>query len=405
MFPEIQQAGIPIGQEIQDKEVVIRGRSGSTRCLMSIRFISEELGKVSGTAIILNKMERVHKLVHRMVGAQARFRFSDIIGEDWKFGQAVSLAKNAAGTSLKVLLQGESGTGKELFAEAIHNASLWRDGPFVAVNCAAVPRDLIESELFGYEEGAFTGARKGGKPGRFELAEKGTLFLDEVESMPLEMQPKLLRVLEDGQIVRVGGSEVIPVDVRVIAATNLDLATEVKNGNFRADLLYRLNSVTINIPPLRERLGDIPLFVEHFLRKAATALMKVVSSVERKALNALCSYSYPGNVRELENIIERAVLVAQSDKLTLECLPVKVLQNESMTEALKERRSLDSSKDGDLGSELSHPVYCLSDLEKNAISIALKKTGGNISRAAKILGLGRNTLYRKIKEFRIPNVA
>jgi sigma-54 dependent transcriptional regulator, acetoin dehydrogenase operon transcriptional activator AcoR len=222
--------------------------------------------------------------------------------------------------------------------------------------------------------------------------------------MPLEMQPKLLRVLEDGQIVRVGGSEVIPVDVRVIAATNQDLATEVKNGNFRADLFYRLNSVTVNIPPLRERSGDIPLFVEHFLRKAATALMKVVSSVDRKALNALCSYSYPGNVRELQNVIERAVLVAQSDKLTLECLPVKVLQNESMTEALKERGSLGFSKDGALEGELSHPVYCLSDLEKNAISIALKKTGGNVSRAAKILGLGRNTLYRKIKEFRIPNL-
>lgn len=405
MFPEIRQASVSFGQEIQDQEVVIRGRSGSTRCLMSVRFINEEFGKVSGTAIILNKMERVHKLVQRMVGAQARFRFADIIGEDRRFMEAVELAKNAASTSLKILLQGESGTGKELFAEAIHNASLWRDGPFVAVNCSAVPRDLIESELFGYEEGAFTGARKGGKPGRFELAEKGTLFLDEVESMPLEMQPKLLRVLEDGQIVRVGGSEVIPVDVRVISATNQDLATEVENGNFRADLLYRLNSVTVNIPPLRERPGDIPLFVEHFLRKAATALMKNVPSIERKALEALCSYCYPGNVRELENIVERAVLVAQDEKLTLQCLPAKVLQDQNLIGTLIGRGNLGSSIKREIAeAEQTSASYCLSDLEKNAISMTLRRTGGNVSRAAKILGLGRNTLYRKIRVFGISNI-
>ncbi len=402
MFPEIQQACISAGQEIQDQEVVIRGRNGSTRCLMSIRFVSEEFGKVSGTAIILNKMERVHKLVHRMVGAQARFRFSDIIGDDRRFMDAMALAKNAAKTSLKVLLQGESGTGKELFAEAIHNASLWRDGPFVAVNCAAVPRDLIESELFGYEEGAFTGARKGGKPGRFELAEKGTLFLDEVESMPLDMQPKLLRVLEDGQIVRVGGSEVIPVDVRVIAATNQDLATEVENGNFRADLFYRLNSIVIHLPPLRERPGDIAHFVEHFLRKAARALTKAVLSVDREALEALCSYHYPGNVRELENIIERAVLVAQNGKLTLQCLPAKVLRNDDLRESLKERANSSTFESENIKTEDARP-YCLSELEKNAISMTLKRTGGNVSRAARILGLGRNTLYRKIKEFGISN--
>jgi PAS domain S-box-containing protein len=404
MFLEIQQSLCILGgQEIQDREVVVRGKGGSTRCLMSVRFIREISGEVSGMTIILNKMERVRKLVHRMVGAQARFRFGDIIGEDHKFLEAVTLAKSAAATSLKVLLQGESGTGKEIFAQAIHNASSRRDGPFVAVNCAAIPRDLIESELFGYEDGAFTGARKGGKPGRFELAENGTLLLDEVGSMPMDMQSKLLRVLEDGQIVRVGGSEIIPVDVRIISATNRDLGNEVTNGNFRADLFYRLNSVVINIPPLRERRADISLFAEYFLKKAVAALFKQIQVIEPKAMDTLCSYPYPGNIRELENIIEKAVLVSETDRLTLECLPAKVLPNKSLTGLLGERGYRSFPERGTF-ERAGEPTYHLSDLEKGAISEALKSMKGNVSRAAKMLGIGRTTLYRKIKAYGILNV-
>lgn len=414
LHPELQEVlGTPHGYEVQDKEISIRGKRGSTRCFVSVKRIRCGPDHMVGTLITISKMDRVRKLVHHLVGAHAQYTFDDIVSEDEEFKEALNLAKICATTSSKVLLQGESGTGKELIAQAIHNASLRRDGPFVAVNCAAVPRDLIESELFGYEEGAFTGARKGGKPGKFELAEGGTLFLDEVESMPLEMQAKLLRVIEDGQVVRVGGSEIIPVNVRIIAATNQDLATEVKNGNFREDLFYRLNVITINIPPLRKRRVDIPLLVEHFLKKASKRVGKSVAGIQREALDYLCDYPYPGNVRELENIVERALLVSEGSTIELKHLPDKVKRVAARPEACTSGtcggqpaslHELASSANGEVRAPEARglyqpPVISLDVLEKMAILEALKTTGGNISRTARILGIGRNTLYRRLRKY------
>ncbi len=414
IHPEFQEILSALhDREIQDREVAIRGKHGSTRCLVSAKPIRRGPDSISGTLITISKMDRVRKLVHHLVGTQARFTFDDIIGEDEEFKKALDLARICATTCSRVLLQGESGTGKELIAQAIQNASPRRDGPFVAVNCAAMPRDLIESELFGYEEGAFTGARKGGKPGKFELAEGGTLFLDEVQSMSLEMQAKLLRVIEDGQVVRVGGSEVIPVNVRIIAATNQDLAVEIKNGNFREDLFYRLNVVTIVIPPLRKRRVDVPLLVEHFLKKASVNMGESVTGIEREALDCLCAYSYPGNVRELENIVERAVLMARGHRIALEHLPDKVRATEPPLKVRESgyygdgpalSRELVPRDDEQAGASkvdnpYEPPLVSLGELEKMVILKALKTTGGNISRAARMLGMGRNTLYRRLSSF------
>lgn len=407
-YPELRRAlNGSDGREILDAETVIRGKNGSTRCFLSTKPIRRN-NETIGIVVIMGKVDRVRKLVHRMVGAQARFTFDDIIGEDKRLKDAVELAKVAAKSSAKVLLQGESGTGKELFAQGIHNASPRSDGPFVAVNCAAVPRDLIESELFGYEDGAFTGAKKGGKPGKFELAEGGTLFLDEIESMPIEMQAKLLRVLEDGQVIRVGGSEVIPVNVRVVAATNRDLRAEVMNGSFREDLLYRLNVITINIPALRERRSDIPILIEHFLKRraAATGDAKVLAP---RALEILCRYSYPGNVRELQNIIERACLVSRSGVITPEDLPLTVrnhVAERGMQRVLKNNEwdlindrtyvgdSLNDAQDGS-------PIMTLAEAERRTILNALRVASGNISFAAQVLGVSRSTLHRRLKEYRL----
>ena len=234
----------------------------------------------------------------------------------------------AAGTDANILVEGETGTGKEVFAQAIHNASAYNEGPFLAVNCAALPRDLIESELFGYVEGAFTGASRKGRLGKFELASGGTLFLDEIGEMPLEVQAKLLRVLQEKTIVRVGGDRTIPIDCRIIAATNRDLRQAVSEQRFRRDLLYRLNVLTIEVPPLRERRGDIPLFIERFIAHFAERSNKVVDSVAPQVLKRLTNYRWPGNVRELENIIEHGVALTNKRQIQWEDLPA-YLQEDS----------------------------------------------------------------------------
>ncbi|HHY46281.1 MAG TPA: sigma 54-interacting transcriptional regulator [Firmicutes bacterium] len=406
-------------QEFREHEISIRTKGGTTRCLVTTRLLRDADGNPIGTLAIFNRMDRVRSLVHRMVGAHARFTFDDIVGRDPALLEAIKLARAAAGTGSRILLQGESGTGKELFAQAIHNESARREGPFVAINCAAVPTELIESEFFGYEEGAFTGARRGGKPGKFELAEGGTLFLDEVESMPLEMQAKLLRVLEDSQMIRVGGTEVIPVDVRVIAATNRDLLEEVRAGRFREDLYYRLNVVNIKIPPLRERARDIPLLVDHFLERLRLSRLPLLPTheggvkISQEALDVLSRYHFPGNVRELQNILERAVIAASGNAsqsgqsgtlvVTVECLPRDILQTHAtaVPAAVALPASISApppARTGDIVSQDNLP-QSIEQLEKGAILEALKACNGNISRAAQLLGIGRNTLYRKLKKF------
>ena len=234
--------------------------------------LSDNNGKVLGTVIILQPMKQYKKLIERVSGAHATITFADIIGRCDEFKHALMSAEIASKSNSNVLLQGESGVGKDMFAQAIHNASSRAREPFFAINCAALPRELISSELFGYEEGAFTGARKGGNPGKFELADQGTIFLDEIGEMPLDLQGSLLRLLEEGTVVRLGGREVIPVNVRIIAASNKNLLEEVKKGNFRLDLYYRLEVINIKIPPLRERVEDIPELVHHFIKTISPRL-------------------------------------------------------------------------------------------------------------------------------------
>jgi PAS domain S-box-containing protein len=362
-----------------DQESVLLTPKGRLHCTCTACPITGPDGRTEGLVITLRESRSVHRLAGRLAGYQANFTFDQIVGSSRSLRAALELAKHAADTSLAVLIQGETGTGKEMVAQAIHNASARSRGPFVAINCGALPRELIESELFGYEGGAFTGARKEGRPGKFELADGGTIFLDEVGEMPLEMQVRFLRVLQEKKVVRLGGREEIPVDVRVIAATNRDLAREVARGNFRRDLYYRLNVIEIRLPALRERPEDIPLLARHLLGNLRKRLGKPELELTPEVEAALVAYSWPGNVRELENVLERAAHLA-TGPIRLEHLPGTVTGKEDARE---------------IG------LTPLEEAEKEAILNALVLCRGNISRAARQLGIGRATLYRRLQRWRL----
>jgi len=292
------------------------------------------------------------------------------------------MARKAAASNTTVLIQGETGVGKEIFAHAIHSASSRKDKPFIKVNCAAIPHDLLESELFGYEEGAFTGARKKGKPGKFELAHEGSIFLDEIGDMPLPMQAKLLRVIQEKELERIGGVSTIAVDVRIIAATNQNLEELVKTGRFRSDLYYRLNVIPVVIPPLRQRKEDIPEFIEFALQKMAQQTgHKPVFSEE--AMEALCNYHWPGNVRELFNVVERIVSLHEGE----------VIEKRDLPAAIRGKRPRQMTR-----KNLSLKEY-LEEAEKEAITIAMQEAKGNKNLAAQILGIHRITLYEKLKKY------
>ncbi|MFZ5997210.1 MAG: sigma-54-dependent transcriptional regulator [Nitrospirota bacterium] len=302
----------------------------------------------------------------------------NIIGESEKMKRIFSLVDKVSASESTVLILGESGTGKELIATTIHYQSKRKDKSLIKVNCAALPESLIESELFGHEKGAFTGAIKR-KPGRFELASGGTIFLDEIGDLPPAAQSKLLRVLQEKSVERIGGTETITVDVRVIAATNKNLEEEVKNGRFREDLYYRLNVIPITIPPLRERREDIPYLIDHFMNKCKSKRQSAVR-FSKEALDTLMNYDYPGNVRELENILERCVTLSASDTIGREDLPASLL------------------KDAHLRKHLT-----LSDVtaeaEKEHISRVLKEAGGNKTKASEMLGISRKTLWEKMNAY------
>ncbi len=367
------------GQEFFDREENLSTRTVNISSLVTGRKIMNEHGEVASVVGIIKEKKEVYRLVNRLTGAKAVFHFESIIHKDPQMAKTIAIAQTVAGSDTRVLLEGESGTGKELFAQAIHNASPRCSGPFVALNCSAIPRELIESELFGYAEGAFTGAKKGGKPGKFELADGGTLFLDEINSMPLEMQVKLLRVLQQNEITALGGTQAIPVDVRIIAASNKSLETLVNEGRFRLDLFYRLGVVVLKIPPLRERIEDIPLLFAHLLQKMAASANRNITYSPEELVPMLCAYEWPGNVRELENYIERAVVLARGGILTPEHFPdrmtVKIAGNNEDT------------------------INYLAIKEREAIQKVLAIHNGNISKAAKTLGISRNTLYTKIKTY------
>ncbi len=322
-----------------------------------------------------------------------KYGFENIVGTSKAMQNVFSLVEKVADSDSTVLITGESGTGKELIAHAIHYASDRKDGPFIPVNCAAIPEELLESELFGHEKGAFTHAIKT-RIGRFELANKGTIFLDEIGEMPPSLQVKLLRVLQERKFERVGGVKTISVDIRVVAATNQDLEEAVKKGRFREDLFYRLNVIPIHVPPLRERRSDIALLAKHFLKRYCQGKRKCVKGITDEALDILSRYDWPGNVRELENIIERMVILANGDTITKDDLPAQIVEKAAGAGGLA---SLSGSamEFPEEGLSLSQAV---SELEKRLILMALERTGGVKNRAAKLLKMNRTTLIEKMKK-------
>ena len=352
--------------------------SGNKSYMCSVDPFRNASGHILGAIITMAEKQQMISIAKRIGGNYAKYLFKDIKGNSPALLKQLEMSKIAARTNSRILIIGESGTGKELFAQAVHNYSNRRNEPFVAISCAAIPRDLIESELFGYRGGAFTGARRDGMVGKFELANKGTLFLDEVDGLPLDLQTKLLRVLQQNEIMRLGGTRTLPIDVRVIAASNVDLMTEVENANFRQDFYYRLNVVEIVIPPLRERIEDLEVLIDHIMKRQynETGMSKVEISDE--VLDILRNYHWPGNVRELENSIERAVLLSQGGVIRKIHLPERIWK-----------------KPGDLG----YGAMSLNQGFKEIIEATLDRCGGNMSRAARDLNIARSTLYRKMKEF------
>ncbi len=313
-----------------------------------------------------------------------------IIGGSQRMQEIYSLIEKIAPSDSTVLITGESGTGKELVARIIHLKSNRAKGPFIKVNCAAIPRELMESELFGYEKGAFTGAYSQ-KPGRFELADNGTILLDEVSELPFDMQAKLLRVLQEHQIWRVGGIKSVNINVRVISATNKNLAYEVEKGNFRSDLYYRINVVPIEVPPLREHREDIKDFVNYFIKKFSRKNRKAVTGISEAALEYLINYSWPGNVRELENLVERMVILSSKEYLDITDIP----------EEIKLRQSVRPQKISSISQGIDFKEIvkkATSDIEKELILKALKETNGNVTRASELLGISRKSLQLKMKE-------
>jgi len=344
---------------------------------------------------VIAKAAKAHDVAQRSVRADAKARAA-IIGESPQLQDVFKIIDKVADTPSTVLINGESGTGKELIASALHGASSRRDKPFIKINCAAIPHNLLESELFGYERGAFTGAVTS-KPGRFELADGGTLFLDEIGEIPVEMQVKLLRALQEGEFERVGGIKTTRVDVRLIAATNRDLQAEIEAGRFRKDLYYRLAVVPIVLPPLRERRADIPMLAGHFVEKYNRKLNKKIESISDDAMALLQAYNWPGNIRELENLIERVLLFADGPSITAKDLPDPIRQGSGTPAPALSAAPLEASTgEGGLKDIVRMKA---AELEKDLITKALEETGGNVTRAAKLLQISRKSLQTKMKEF------
>jgi len=372
-------SSIPI---VKEKEVmgsiILASYNSGSFSAQNMRFIYLMLSQTSGVIkrIILQneQLERLHNQIKMLSG------YGDIIGKDPKMQRIYQLILDIAPSNATVLIQGESGTGKELVARAIHMNSPRKDKPFVVVNCSAYPQALIESELFGYEKGAFTGATQR-KLGRFEIAHEGTIFLDEVSEIPFPSQVKILRFLQFQEFERLGGTETIKVNVRVIAATNKDLNEEVKKGNFREDLYYRLNVIPINLPPLRERKGDIPLLAEYFLKRLSTKSGKGIKELSPSAMQSLINYNWPGNVRELENVLEYAFVLTKGKVIGAKALPPAL-------------RSSDISWNKD-------KIASLEDNEKKFLIEMLNEFNWNKLQVAKRLGISRSTLYAKLKKYKL----
>ncbi len=364
---------------LTDREVrVFTGKAWNDFTLTLSPIISTQ-GRHIGKIIVLNEIRRARKLATKMMGTDAAYSFEDMCGQNPRFRVTIEQAKMVAQNNSNVLLLGKSGTGKDIFARAIHNASPRREGPYVAINCGAIPRDLIASELFGHEEGAFTGSRRGGSPGKFELADGGTIFLDEIAELPLDLQTVLLRVIEDKSITRIGAKRARKVDVRIITATNRNLRQEVEKGHFREDLFYRINVFNIEMIELRQRPDDIPLLTRWFVKKYEDSLGKKIAHIDESVLEAFMDYAWPGNVRELQNVMERMMNYARTDRLTPDLIPPEITEARAVSEAT---------------GELESPVEKEKKIIRHMLDLGFDKKS-----IADKLNLSRATLYRRLKKY------
>ncbi|WP_366922886.1 sigma 54-interacting transcriptional regulator [Metallumcola ferriviriculae] len=380
------------GKGFSSREIYFNFQNKQLHFVSTARPIKAEDKRIVGVVASFRDFSETQQLAYQIVNRQNSIGFNSIIGQGKSIQQVKEKAKKIAGSNSTVLIVGESGTGKEVFARAIHTASPHSHKPFIAINCGAIPEPLLESELFGYDEGAFTGARRGGKPGKIELASGGTLFLDEIGNMSLYLQAKLLRVLQEKQIERVGGTKVIPVDIRIIAATNSDLRSMVEKGQFREDLYYRLNVIPLEIPPLRERKDDILLLLDYFSRRYSKLMDKKIRGLTHSAQEICLKYPWPGNVRELINAIEYAINLEEGTHITPESLPPRMREDTNKREVFKK------SAHGE------NKVPTLAELEREAIVRALEEYGWTEEgkqQAADALGISRATIYRKIQKYHL----
>ncbi len=363
---------------VSDVEVRIFSQKRSNDYTLTTKPIVSPQGEIIGKILVLMEIKRVNTMITKMIGAKANFSFDDIRGENPAFLETVEQARIASASSSNVLLLGKSGTGKDIFAQAIHNASSRKNGPYVAINCAAIPIDLITSELFGYEEGAFTGSRRGGNQGKFELADGGTIFLDEISETPLALQAALLRVIEEKCVVRIGDKRIRPVDVRIIAATNADLQERVCKGNFREDLYYRLNVFAIHLIPLNKRPEDIRILTDCFVNKYGMILNKKIDRIDPAVHSILSCYPWPGNVRELQNVIERMMNIVRTNELTADLIPAEISEGVRI--------------------EGNNEV---ADIPEESAIRNLLRLGVSKSQIAKQMKVSRMTLYRKIEKYNL----
>lgn len=390
-----------IEKSTYDIETVIQSKTDLIKCYISIKFVhSSQYTNKESFLISFRRTEYIQKLINRVIGSNARYSFDNIIGTSPEIRQAKKQAKLVANGSTSVLITGESGTGKELFAQSIHNFSPFHDGPFIALNCGAIPKELVESELFGYDPGSFTGARKEGRAGKFELANNGTIFLDEIGDMPYDVQVKLLRVIQEKCVTRIGGKKTIPLNVRIITATNINLEAAIANHTFRSDLYYRLNVFNLNIPSLSKRGNDVLVLANYFLEKYQNTDYEPITYFDPQVKEVFLRYPWPGNIRELENVIERACILTTNGRLTLSALPVNMqhyIGNPAIqTEALEippipTKTAIASSS----------IVLSATETEKQLIIEHLTHSAGNIKKAADSLGMSRRTLYRKLEKYQI----
>jgi PAS domain S-box-containing protein len=385
-LPEINQPHRIMGQDMVVQRIPIRIDGRGTVVFGQVMF--KDVRDVHALAKELRVLETKVELYEKELTSlrSSRYTIENIVGTSPAMVEVKNLALKAAQTNAPVLVIGESGTGKELFAHAIHYASERRIQPFIRLNCAAIPKDLLESELFGYEPGAFTGAGNKGKPGKFELAHRGSIFLDEISDLPLDMQPKLLRVLEEKEMERLGGTRLTKSDFRLIAATNANLENLVERGTFRKDLYYRLNVLPIQIPPLRDRKEDIPLLADHFIQRLSREMGTQTVSVSPEVMQIFLDYPWPGNVRELSNILERVLYTIDVDNIQVRHLPI-FLQSLAEESPKPQSTILRRLKD---------------NMEREALLHSIRLSKYNKNQAARLLGIHRTSLYKKMKKLNIP---